>query len=114
MPDMRPGLEGAVQGPVCLAELVRAKNYCFVTAGRHLDIVPDVPKPSPTAPRRKRKPQKLFLVSHIPPVQHPSGAAHDGHLKIDCGSMWGSQWTAMGAGQRLATCPRTKGDVPRE
>jgi hypothetical protein len=47
---MRPGLESAVQEPVCLAELVRAKNYCFVTAGRHLDIVPDVPKLSPTAP----------------------------------------------------------------
>jgi undecaprenyl diphosphate synthase len=46
--------------PVGLAELVRAKNYCFVTVSRHLDIVPDVPKLSPTAAR--------------PPTPHPSGA----------------------------------------
>jgi undecaprenyl diphosphate synthase len=46
--------------PIRLAELVRAKNNCFVTIGRHLDIVPDVAKPSPTAPR--------------PPTPHPSGA----------------------------------------
>ena len=35
--------------PVCLAELVRAKHYGFVAIGRHLDIVPDVPRR--TAPR---------------------------------------------------------------
>ena len=44
-----------------LAELVRAKNHCFVTISRHLDIVPDVAKLSPTAPRST-------------PAPHPSGA----------------------------------------
>src|SRR5215217_1408457 len=65
MPGMRPRLEGAVQEPVSLAELVRAKDYCFVTAGRHLDIVPDVPKLSPSAARRKRKAAKATSVSLV-------------------------------------------------
>jgi undecaprenyl diphosphate synthase len=65
--------------PIGLAELVRAKNYCFVTVGRHLDIVPDVAKLSRTAPRstmgRKRnvKPQPGTRQSR-PPAPHPSGA----------------------------------------
>ena len=108
MPDMRPGLEGAVQEPVCLAELVRAKNYCFVTAGRHLDIVPDVPKPSPTAPRRKRKPQKLLLVSHIPqsnipaapPITDTSRSTAD-----PCGDRDGRQWV-LGKVSRPARAPK--------
>jgi undecaprenyl diphosphate synthase len=43
--------------PIGFAELVRAKNHCFVTVSRHLDIVPDMAKPArrarpvPTSPR---------------------------------------------------------------
>gem|GEM_PF-21255 len=66
--------------PISLAELVRAKNYCFVTIGRHLDIVPDVPKLSPTAPRPKPGRRKANANPESdarrprPPAPHPSGA----------------------------------------
>jgi undecaprenyl diphosphate synthase len=62
-----------------LAELVRAKNHCFVTVGRHLDIVPDVAKLSSTAPRptprRKRNAEpEAGGRQPRPPTPHASGA----------------------------------------
>jgi undecaprenyl diphosphate synthase len=64
---------------ISFTELVRAKNHCFVTIGRHLDIVPDVAKLSRTAPRRTRdrkkdaKPESGVRPLQ-PPAAHSSGA----------------------------------------
>jgi undecaprenyl diphosphate synthase len=58
---------------------VRAKNYCFVTISRHLDIVPDVAKLSRSAPRptSRRKTNATRISGAQPrsrPAPHPSGA----------------------------------------
>jgi trans,polycis-polyprenyl diphosphate synthase len=64
--------------PIGLAELVRAKNYCFVTISRHLDIVPDVAKLSRTPPRRAAPHRSTAKPAPAaeqprPPAPHPSG-----------------------------------------
>jgi undecaprenyl diphosphate synthase len=66
--------------PISLTELVRAKYQGFVAVGRHLDIVPDVAKLSPTAQRatsrrrRKAKTGDSGVAEFRPPPPHPSGA----------------------------------------
>lgn len=71
--------------PIGFAELVRAKNHCFVTICRHLDIVPDMAKlarrarPAPTSPRPHESgarpphiPRKL-LPTHVAIVMDGNG-----------------------------------------
>jgi undecaprenyl diphosphate synthase len=65
--------------PIGLAELVRPKNYCFVTISRHLDIVPDMAKlsrtaPRPAAPRSRNARPEPGAEQPRPPTPHPSGA----------------------------------------
>jgi undecaprenyl diphosphate synthase len=65
--------------PIGLAELVRPKNYCFVTISRHLDIVPDMAKLSrtaarPAAPRSRNAKPEPGAEQPRPPTPHPSGA----------------------------------------
>ena len=64
---------------ISFTEFVRAKNHCFVTVGRHLDIVPDVAKLSRSAPRptrRRKRDAKPERDARQPqaPAPHPSGA----------------------------------------
>jgi hypothetical protein len=77
--DMRQGPEVAVHVP----------GGEGGSADRHLDIVPDVPKLARLR-RGKRKAARLLLVSHFRRPNIPAAPTHHGHLKIDCGSMWGS------------------------
>jgi undecaprenyl diphosphate synthase len=89
--------------PIGFTELVRAKNHCFVTVCRHLDIVPDMAKlarrarPAPTSPRPHESGARP---PHIPRNQLPTHVA----IVMDGNGRWA----------KARNLPRTEGHTRGE